>query len=196
MQVYSFNGKIVLSVGTTELVLYREVKCTVSLVYSEERGSTVLHVHIMFINWQCLFFLHFRHLIQSLECTVRAPMPVVLVLMIRRVRIGCYRHVLRNMWKKLYYRNGPIISLRSECLIAHSIYIYIYTYNFGGCKLWQNGKGNIIGGMNFDSFVMKVYLSSHKTNSNTQLHLRLFSHVLMPIEWYQMALQMAVFVLL
>ena len=27
---------------------------------------------------------------------------------------------------------------------------------FGGCKPWQNGKENIIGGMNFGSFVTEA----------------------------------------
>ena len=28
--------------------------------------------------------------------------------------------------------------------------------SFGKCKLWQNGKENIIGGINFGSFIVKV----------------------------------------
>ena len=34
--------------------------------------------------------------------------------------------------------------------------------NFGGCKLWSNGKGSIIGRINFGSFMTKSLLSAYK----------------------------------
>ena len=33
--------------------------------------------------------------------------------------------------------------------------------NFGGCKLWRNDKGNIIGGINFGGWITKVKLSAY-----------------------------------
>ena len=33
--------------------------------------------------------------------------------------------------------------------------------NFGGFKLWQNGKENTFGGINFGGLMMKVELSAY-----------------------------------
>ena len=34
--------------------------------------------------------------------------------------------------------------------------VYCMDGNFGGCILWWNSKQTIIGGINFDGFMMKV----------------------------------------
>ena len=45
--------------------------------------------------------------------------------------------------------------------------------NFGGCKLWRNGKENIIGGINFDDeSLIKRILKQFKDTSAPNLSIR------------------------
>ena len=39
--------------------------------------------------------------------------------------------------------------------ILLKVFKYRMEGNFGGCKLWRNGKENIIGGINFGGLMMK-----------------------------------------
>ena len=44
----------------------------------------------------------------------------------------------------------------NNVLNMHELTYTVWRENFGGCKLWRNGKESIIGGINFGGLMTKV----------------------------------------